>query len=153
MKDYPLASLIERILAAKTQGDAEAIAGDVGDDYSALIWRVLRRLTWKRTLSQNSLLHMWIGEIAKHEGDTADGTKGRLHREIGLPIRLRNTQFAWVWGQTGAGLPYEKQCALLASGCLNVSSGMTTKELREYLDAIEVKYRAQGVALTNPEET
>jgi hypothetical protein len=96
---------------------------------------------------------MWFGEIAAHFGDrTSMDVKGTCHREYGLTIRLRNEQFAWVWKQTGERLTYEQQCKLLGSGVLGVSSGMTTKELSEYLDAMGRDYRAQGVVLTQPEE-
>lgn len=83
---------------------------------------------------------------------SAAQVKGELHREIGLAIRLRNPGFAWVWDQTGAQMDYERQCRFLASGVLNVSSGMTTTELREYLDAIKAKAAEAGWALTEPRQ-
>lgn len=107
-----------------------------------------------RSLSQNALLHLWIGEIASQRGDvSADTVKGELHRRIGLDIRLRNSKFAFVWGSLGAGnWAYEQQCGFLASGILNVSSGMTTGELKEYLDAIEGLAAENGWRLTQPKE-
>ena len=152
MKDSALSSLVNRILDCKTKGQATEVAGNAGADYSDLIWKLVNRLTWKRSLSQNALLHMWFGEIAKHFGDrSAQDVKGECHRDLGLSIRLRDEQFAWVWQKTGARLDREKQAALLASECLNLSSGMSVKDLREYMDEIERHYRAQGVPLTHPE--
>ena len=106
-----------------------------------------------RTLSQNALLHVWFDEIARHNADLdATDMKGICHREWGLTIRLRDRQWAWVWEQTGAHLPYEKQCKLLASGVLNVSSGMSKPELTEYMNAIQQRFLPMGVQLTIPED-
>ena len=105
-----------------------------------------------RTLSQNALLHKWFGEVARHFGDRgADLVKGECHHRYGLPIKRRNEQFAWVWKQTGEKLTYDQQCKYLASGTLNISSGMTVKELTEYMDAMKIDYAEQGVFLTDPE--
>lgn len=106
----------------------------------------------KRTVAQNALLHQWYGQVAKWHGDcTMVEVKGWSHHKWGLPIKLRNPQFAWVWKQSGERLPYEKQCALLASGVLNISSSMNVSELSEYIDAMQAHYRASGVALVDPE--
>lgn len=105
-----------------------------------------------RTLSQNSLLHKWFGEIAKQRGDMSmTDIKGQAHRKFGLAIRLRDEQFAYVWRRCSLGMNYEQQCKLLASGILSVSSAMTVKELTEYMDAMAADYRAEGVFLTDPE--
>lgn len=105
-----------------------------------------------RTAAQNRTLHMWFGQIAKHQGDVdADDIKGMCHRRWGLTIRLRDAQFAWMWERTGAALPYEKQCKMLASGILGVSSAMTAEELSEYLDGMARHFRSEGVRLTDPD--
>lgn len=104
-----------------------------------------------RTNDQNSTIHMWFGEIARQLGDVdSNEVKGQCHRRWGLSIRLRDPQFAWVWRHSGASLNYEQQCSLLASGVLNVSSGMTVKELSEYMDSMARQYRSQGLTLTDP---
>lgn len=105
-----------------------------------------------RTAQQNRTLHMWFGEIAKHQADLdAIEVKGICHRRWGLAIKLRDPQFAWIWERTGARLSYEKQCKLLASGVLNVSSSMSVDELSEYMEAMSRHFRSDGVALTDPE--
>lgn len=106
-----------------------------------------------RSLSQNALLHLWLGQIAAQRGDVdANQVKGEMHRRFGLDIRLRNPQFAWVWEQSGAKLDYERQCAALGSGVFGVSSGMSTKELKEYLDALADYAAGQSWVLTMPKE-
>lgn len=106
----------------------------------------------KRSLDQNALLHKWYGEIASQSRDmTAMQVKGQCHVAYGLPIRLRDEAFAWVWKHSGARLPYEKQCRLFERGTFAMTSAMTTKELSEYMDAMSAHYRAEGFMLTDPE--
>ena len=105
-----------------------------------------------RTLSQNGLLHMWFGELARQmEDQTATTIKGECHRKYGLTIRMQDEKFAYVWNRSGAHLTYEQQCKFLASGVLNVSSAMTAKELTGYMDEMGRDYRQQGFTLTDPE--
>lgn len=105
-----------------------------------------------RTSQQNRTLHMWFGEVARHQADLdASEVKGMCHRRWGLAIKLRCPQFAWVWERAGARLSYEQQCNLLASGVLNVSSSMSVEELSEYMDAMSRHFRSDGVNLTDPE--
>ena len=106
-----------------------------------------------RSIPQNSTLHKWYAEIAAHYGDRTDtDVKGECHRKYGLPIRIRDVQWAWVWNNSAASLSYEKQCKVLASGVFNVSSGMTSPELKSYMDAMARDYLAAGVALTIPKD-
>lgn len=113
---------------------------------------IVREKGESRTQAQNRTIHLWYGEIAKHRGDTdALEVKGECHREWGLTIRLRDPVFAWIWEKSGAGLPYEKQCKLLASGALNISSGMSVEELSEYMEGMSRRFRSEGVRLTDPE--
>lgn len=105
-----------------------------------------------RTHSQNSLVHMWFGEIAKQKGDeTMTDIKGACNVRYGLPIRLRDEKFAWIWSRTGALMEYEQQCSFLGSEIVKVTSAMLSKELTEYMDAMGRDYRQQGFTLTDPE--
>lgn len=106
-----------------------------------------------RTSDQNALIHVWFGQIAKHYGDrTLKDVKGACHHEYALDIRMKDKAFAWVWHQTGAKLDYEKQCKLLASETLGVSSKMTVSELRFYIDQMQRDYAAQGIILETKED-
>lgn len=106
----------------------------------------------RRTIPQNSLLHKWFGEVASHLGDTsAAKVKGQCHREWGLSIRLRDPEFAWVWNKTGAHLSYEKQCNMLGSGVLGVSSKFTKHEFSEYMDAMRQHFEEINIHLTDPD--
>ena len=113
-------------------------------------------LTWregaKRSLNANALVHKWYGEIAAHYGDqTAGEVKGECHMAYGVPIKMRDPQWAWVWKQVSERLTYEQKCKVFERGIIAVTSTMTTKELSEYMDAMSAHYRAEGVRLTAPE--
>lgn len=113
-------------------------------------------ITWKeggkRSLSANALLHRWYGEIAKHYGDrTAAQVKGECHMTWGVPIKMRDPAWAWVWRQVSERLTYEQKCRVFERGILAVTSTMTTKEMTEYMDALSQHYRVEGVYLTDPE--
>lgn len=152
MTNAGLQHVIDRLLGCKTKGQALGVLDQCGDSYRAIAQRLLERFVFERTTNQNALLHKWYGQIASHLGDVnATDVKGMCHHEFALTIRLRDPQFAWVWGRLAKCLSYEKQCALLASGNVGISSKMTTKEFKEYMDAIEQKYRPQGVQLVSRE--
>ena len=145
--------VVNTLLDCKTQGEAEAKLEELGASYAQFANRLLSRLTFPRTKNQNALLHKWFGQIAEYHGDrSAKDVKGQCHHEWALEIRLRDPKFAWVWERTGALLEYEKQCALLASETLGISSRMATKELKEYMDLIEARYRPLGVQLAHPKD-
>jgi len=148
-----------------------AMAKTVADTLIGLPVRPLR-ITWrdgapdctvdaKRSLNQNALFHVWLGEIARHNGDVdAHEVKGICHKEYGLPIRLRDNAFAFVWEAAlahfktrfGRDMTYEEECRFLASGAMKISSGMSTAELKEYLDTMQRAFAQQGVFLTQPED-
>tara|TARA_R110000744_G_scaffold17882_4_gene48212 strand:- start:16 stop:468 length:453 start_codon:yes stop_codon:yes gene_type:complete len=122
---------------------------DAAPDGAAVI---VRERGETRTEAQNRTIHMWFWEVAKHQEDLdALEVKGMCHRHWGLNIKLRDEVFAWIWKRSGANLSYEKQCALLGSGRLNVSSSMEADELSEYMEAMSRHFRSQGINLTDPD--
>ena len=137
------------ILRGQSQRDlAKQRIDEAKDDARVLITETKEA----RTSAQNRTIHMWFGQVAKHSGDwDATEVKGFCHRQWGLPIKMRCAQFSWIWERTGSKMPYEKQCKLLASGVLNVSSSMSVEELSEYMEAMSRHYRSEGVYLTDPE--
>lgn len=104
-----------------------------------------------RSLNQNALLHKWYGEVAQQLGDiSAMAVKGRCHVAYGVPIRRRDPVWARIWDKLFGKLTYEQQCFLFEKGVLAMTREMTVKELIEYMDAMAVDYRSQGVVLTEP---
>ena len=153
MTDAGIYAVVNRLLDFKTKGEAEAyIETDAGADYKTFARALLARIFFARTTNQNALLHQWFAQIANQGNADAKMVKGQCHHEWALDIRLRDEQFAWIWERTGALLSYEKQCSLLASETLGVSSRMSTKELKEYMDQIQRHYAGRGVHLTQPKD-
>lgn len=106
-----------------------------------------------RGIPPNSLFHMWMQEIADWYGDrTMLDVKRDCHRAIGLPIRMKDPMFAYLWNAATAKLNDEQKDKVLIGGPFHISSGMTDKQFREYLNEIEQQYRPMGVPLTIPEE-
>ena len=150
MKDFALSALINRVLSAKTKGEAATIAGDVGADYSDLVWKLVNRLTFKRTLNQSSLYYKWIAQISKHTGETELEVRRYVKLIIGCKILVEEDKEFEAFCKTALKpLPYEK--CLQAMDYVAVSSLMTTKQMTKYMDMIERHYRAQGVQLVTPE--
>lgn len=101
-----------------------------------------------RTNPQNDLLWRWNEEIARHRGDT---TAADVHREnkllVGCPICMRNDAFRSFVSKL-SHLTYEEK--LDAMDFVPVTSRMSVKEMKEFMDAVERKFRAKGVPLTDP---
>lgn len=102
-----------------------------------------------RTNPQNDLLWKWNEEIARFRGDCSAMD---VHREnkllIGCPICMRNDAFKAFVSKL-SHLTYEEK--LEAMDFVPVTSRMSKKEMIEFMDTVERKFRAQGVALTDPE--
>lgn len=106
-----------------------------------------------RSLNQNALLHKWYGEVSQQLGDiSAMAIKGQCHVAYGVPIRRRDPVWSRIWESIFAKLTYEQQCFLFERGVLAMTREMTVKELTEYMDAMALHYRAQGVVLTEPSD-
>lgn len=105
-----------------------------------------------RSVNFNSLLHKWFAQIARHlEGETMYSVKGACNHKYGLPIRLQDDGFSWLWAKTGGLLPYEKQVKILEGGYFAITSAMTNAELKKYMDAMQQDYLEQGIHVKYPE--
>lgn len=106
----------------------------------------------KRTLSQNALQFKWASEVAKQRGDVAAlDVQHEWKLNIGVPIlREEDASFNKYCGFALDVFPYEYQ--LKAMKFLAISSIMTTKQMARFMDAIERTCRAEGFAITEPEE-
>lgn len=102
-----------------------------------------------RTNPQNDLMWKWNEEIARHRGDCSAID---VHREnkllIGCSICMRNDAFKAFVSKL-SHLTYEEK--LEAMDFVPVTSRMSKKEMQEFMDGVERKFRAKGVPLTDPE--
>ena len=104
----------------------------------------------KRSLPQNATLHVWFGQIAQETMQTQAEVKAECKLRYGVPIMERENQ-AWVaeWSPLYGPLSYAQRLKLFE--VLPVTSKMTTRQLGEFMDALQKEYRAQGVNLIDPE--
>jgi hypothetical protein len=106
----------------------------------------------KRTLSQNSLLHMWFGEVAKQDDETPDEIKLDWKAHFGVPmLRAEDQEFAAFYEDLKQTVPDpEKRRKSLRY--VSISSIMTTSQLRRSSNSFEREYRERGFRLTIPED-
>lgn len=102
-----------------------------------------------RTLSQNALLHKWIGEIAKQTHESTDQVKRECKFYQGCPILMADDPAFVAFIRNISHLTVEQKIA--AMDYVAVTSVMSTKQLSAMCDAVARKYRSQGVILTDPE--
>lgn len=107
----------------------------------------------KRTLKQNKLQRLWMGEIAEQLGDqTAEEVRGYAKLTIGVPIlRAENDAFRERYDAIVKPLPYEQKLALMMEPLdFPITRLMTTKQATAYLDGVHRHFSEKGIVLTDP---
>ena len=104
----------------------------------------------RRSLPQNSTLHLWTGQIAAETGQTQAEAKAEIKLRFGLPIMERDRP-DWVakWSPLYTPLTYAMRLRLFEA--VPLTSLLTTRQMAEMMDAIQKEYRSQGIALVDPE--
>lgn len=104
----------------------------------------------KRSNPQNSTVHKWFGQIADEYGQSAAEVKAECKLVWGLPI-MQAERPEWVaeWEPLYGPLPYAQRRKLFE--CIPMTGMMTVKQMTAFMDAIQREYRAQGIALIDPE--
>lgn len=107
-----------------------------------------------RSIEQNKLQHLWMFEIAQQwEGHTADQVRGYCKLTFGIPIRCEDDEFRMAYEQDLRPLTYEHQLRLMMHPHdYPVTRDMNTKQMTQYLDAINRHFAEQGMELTQPDE-
>lgn len=90
----------------------------------------------KRSLDQNSLLHMWIGEIASQTGNEPETVKEYLREKYIQPVFTE-----WKCPETGL---YRPKAVPRSTTTLNVS------EMSEFLNRIDAWASGYGLTLSQP---
>ena len=128
------------------------------ESWTAYLLRLDNKLpitvSWKagadRSLDQNKLMWKWNTEIAKHLGDrTPQEVHDTEKVETGIPImRADDMEFDAAYREGLARLPYHIRFELIRK--MSVTSAFTVKQMSQYLDTMERKWRQRGVKLTDP---
>ena len=106
-----------------------------------------------RTHEQNKLQRLWMKEAAEQLGDeTAEEKRAYCKLHLGVPIlRAENEEFCEKYDRLIRPLPYEVKLEYMATPLdFPVTRLMTTKQKKQYLDAVYQHFRSLGVALTEP---
>lgn len=103
----------------------------------------------RRSLPQNSTLHLWTGQIAAETGQSQAEAKAEIKLRFGLPIMERdNPEWVAKWAPLYGPLPYAMRLRLFEA--IPLTSLLTTRQMAEMMDAIQKEYIAQGIALHDP---
>ncbi len=106
----------------------------------------------QRSLSQNALIHKWFGEIAAQTYDTAADVKLYCKGHFGVPIlQAENPDFVAFYERVKQAVP-DPQARLQALRYVSITSEMTTRQLKNFADAVFQHFTAQGIRLTVPED-
>lgn len=149
--DSGLYFILRKLLGAKTKKEADAYINEyVSEDYMKIAQELAGRLSYQRTIPQNSLIFKWYSEVGKQMGETADEVRCRAKLDIGCVIMRRDDPvFNGFFEKSIAPLSRERQ--LKSMRFISMTSLMNTKQATEYLDSFEHVHRAQGLQLTQPE--
>ena len=104
-----------------------------------------------RSLNQNHLQFLWANEFAAAMGDRT-GEEVRLEWKLrhGVPIlRAEDDGFRATYDANLKGLPYVEKLRLME--LIPVTSLMTVKQMKAYLDTVQREAAGHGVRLTDPE--
>ena len=109
------------------------------------------RVTWKkgidRSLDQNAISHVWYDQISKTlQEDSPLGVKCDCKLRFGVPILCaEDADFREMFDATIGLLSYTRQ--LKSMEWIEVTSLMTVKQLKAYLEAMQKDYAPRGVRL------
>ena len=106
----------------------------------------------RRTMTQNSLFHAWMGDIAKATHDDPASVKADCHIRWGIPLfRTEDADYARFIERALGGLNRGQVKAMICAGYIPCTSLMPKALLSRYMDAVWREY-APHVALMDPQE-
>lgn len=120
-------------------------------DFEQHKYVVMSTRKMKRSDVQNSLLHVWTGEIAQHEGYTALEAKLNVKLDFGLPILLEDTEHASRFTKMGFDLLLrEEQMEWMK--IIPVTSLLDVQGMKRCLNDMQCHYAQNGLILRSVEE-
>lgn len=107
-----------------------------------------------RSIEQNRLQRLWVGEISEYLKDqTAEEIRAYCKLRFGVPLlRAENESFCEKYDRLIKPLPYEAKIELMAEPFdFPVTRLMSAGQKTRYLDAMFKHFSEQGVVLTIPQ--
>lgn len=107
----------------------------------------------KRTNPQNRTINMWYAQIAAEmDQSNASDVRAECKLQFGVPILRRdNDAFRIEYDESFKALPYGQKRRIFKALEPAVTSIMTTKQLAEYMNAMQEHFHGAGIALIDPE--
>lgn len=119
-------------------------------------WEVaVRRQKSKRSLRQNRLQRLWIGQAAEHLGDrTTEEIRADCKLRFGVPILCADDPaFAAKYEKMVRNLSYEEKIEIMSEPFdFPVTRLMSTAQMARYNDAMARYFEGLGVNLFYPQE-
>lgn len=104
-----------------------------------------------RSLAQNALFAVWARERGEQIGTGETHERRYLKLAHGVPIMLAHDDFREFWQVLVESAPsYEEQ--LHAMDYVDVTSLMTTAEMTQFLNEVEIESYENGLHLTKPRQ-
>ena len=114
---------------------------------------IVQDLDKSRSTAQNRLAFLWYKAAADQlEDGSAEEKRAYCKLHFGVPIRRGDDAFREVYDRVIRPLTYEQKLELMA-GVIDfpVTRDMTTKDMKQYLEAVEVFFAGLLVDLPKPE--
>ena len=107
----------------------------------------------KRTNPQNKTINMWYTDAARQLGDcTHEDVRAECKLMFGVPILRRDdAAFLLSYDADFKPFPYETKRKLFKALEPAITSKMTVKQLKEYMDAMQRHFAKANVILRDPE--
>ena len=137
----------------KTDQDKAQLIAFIQNQTKPITVTIEQGIIGKRSLDQNRLQRLWINELAEQGDMTAEEYRAYCKLHFGVPIlRHENEKFRQGYDSKVKWRSYADKLEFMAEPFdFPVTRLMTTKQHKQYLDAIYVHYAGLGYRLTDPE--
>ncbi|TWV81527.1 hypothetical protein [Moraxella sp. VT-16-12] len=137
----------------KTDQDKAQLIAFIQNQSKPITVTIEQGIIGKRSLDQNKLQRLWINELAEQGDMTAEEYRAFCKLHFGVPIlRSENERFCQLYDKKVKWRSYADKLEFMAEPFdFPVTRLMTTKQHKQYLDAIYVHYTGLGFRLTDPE--
>lgn len=104
----------------------------------------------RRSQQQSRTAEKWYSQIGAETGQLPIQVKGECKLMYGLPI-MQTENAAWVAEWEPIYGPFDYKGRLKLFEIIPLTSKLTTKQMSNYMDAVQGVYRAMGIPLIDPE--
>ena len=112
--------------------------------------------TDKRNLDQNALQFFWYEQMEEQGDMSREEYRNKCKLKFGIPILVQNPEFSWImtvlksvdWDQAAIDSGKSVQeCKEEFVGNMEITSRMSTDEMKRYLDGIKTHFEPLGFYL------